>query len=95
MEVESVLDSHPAVHLSCVLGKPDAHFGQTVLAYVQLRNDVGQKPTAADLRQFAADRIAAYKVPEEIRFIEQMPLNCTGKVDRKQFHGILQREMAR
>ncbi len=92
MEVESVLDAHPAVHLSGVLGKPDAHFGQIVVAYVQLRDEAAQKPTIDELRQFVASRIAAYKVPEQIHIIDRLPLNSTGKVDRKQLHALVQQE---
>jgi acyl-CoA synthetase (AMP-forming)/AMP-acid ligase II len=88
LEVEEVLDSHPAVHLSCVVGFPDAHYGQIVGAYVALRSDVSPKPGEDELRQFVADRIAAYKVPERIIILEEMPLNSTGKVDRKKLHAL-------
>jgi long-chain acyl-CoA synthetase len=88
MEVETVIDSHPAIHLSGVVGKPDAHFGQIVVAYVQLRDDVAVKPTAEELRKFVAERIAAYKVPEQIHIVEQLPLNSVGKLDRKQLHAL-------
>ncbi|HZZ27807.1 MAG TPA: class I adenylate-forming enzyme family protein [Pirellulales bacterium] len=94
MEIESVLDSHHAVHLSGVVGKQDAHFGQIVIAYVQLRDDASVKPTEAELRQFVAERIAAYKVPERIHVVAQLPLNSTGKVDRQQLHAVVQQESA-
>jgi long-chain acyl-CoA synthetase len=45
LEVEEVLDGHPAVHLSCVFGVPDKHFGQVVAAYVALRKDLTQQPS--------------------------------------------------
>ena len=48
MEIEAVLDNHPAVHASCVVGKADSHFGQIVIAYVQLRDDVAEKHEAGD-----------------------------------------------
>jgi acyl-CoA synthetase (AMP-forming)/AMP-acid ligase II len=88
LEVEEVLDSHPAVHLSCVVGFPDAHYGQIVGAYVALRSDVSPKPGEEELRKFVADRIAAYKVPERMIILEEMPLNSTGKVDRKKLHAL-------
>jgi acyl-CoA synthetase (AMP-forming)/AMP-acid ligase II len=84
--VEEVLDQHPAVHLSCVVGKPDPHFRESVAAFVALRSDVEQKPSAEELRQFVADRLAAYKVPEQITIMPALPLNSTGKVDRKKLH---------
>jgi long-chain acyl-CoA synthetase len=88
MEVEAVIDEHPAVHLSCVVGKPDAHFGQHVVAYVELRADVVDKPTAEQIQQFVASKIAVYKVPAEVTFVENLPLNANGKVDRKQIHAV-------
>jgi acyl-CoA synthetase (AMP-forming)/AMP-acid ligase II len=89
LEVEEVLDAHPAVHLSCVLGSPDRHYGEIVVAYVALRDTVIQRPTSEELQQFVADRIAAYKVPERITFLDEMPLNATGKVDRKKLHALV------
>ena len=83
LEVEEAIDAHPCVHLSCVVGFPDKDFGQIVAAYVVLRGDVSSRPTAGELRQFVADRIAAYKVPERVTIVAELPLNPTGKVDRK------------
>lgn len=88
LEVEEVLDSHPAVHLSCVVGVPNARYGQIVAAYVELRKEVTPAPGVEELRQFVADRLAAYKVPERITLVSAMPLNSTGKVDRRTLHGL-------
>lgn len=82
LEVEDVLYKHPAVNAVCVVGQPDRHLGQRVKAYVSLKGDVAPLPTEGDLKAFAAARIAAYKVPEEIEFLPDLPLNPTGKVDR-------------
>jgi acyl-CoA synthetase (AMP-forming)/AMP-acid ligase II len=92
LEIEEVLDAHPAVHLSCVVGVPDRRLGQTVAAYVALRSDVSPKPTAEELHQFVADRIAAYKVPERITIRDELPLSPTGKVDRKRLHAAVLRQ---
>jgi long-chain acyl-CoA synthetase len=85
LEVEEVLDEHPAVHLSCVVGVPDKHYGQIVAAYVELRAQAAA-PSVDELRRFVAGRLAAYKVPEQIVIVPKMPLNATGKVDRKKLH---------
>ncbi len=82
-EVEEAIDRHPAVCLSCVVGVPDKHLGETVAAYVTLRDDVTPRPAAEDLRRFVAAQVAAYKVPERITIVPELPLNATGKVDRK------------
>jgi acyl-CoA synthetase (AMP-forming)/AMP-acid ligase II len=90
LEVEEAIDAHPAVHLSCVVGVPDKHYGEIVAAFVSLRPDVSPWPTPEELRQFVAGRIAAYMVPERITFMDELPLNATGKVDRKKLHALVQ-----
>jgi long-chain acyl-CoA synthetase len=89
LEVEEVLDDHPAVHLSCVVGVPDQHLGEIVAAYVALREDIAPLPTVDELRRFVAERLAAYKVPERIIILPELPLNATGKVDRKKLHALV------
>ncbi len=79
-EVEDALDEHPAVALAGVVGIHDEVHGENVRAYVALKEDVAV-PTAQELIDFARDAIG-YKAPEEIVFIDEMPLNPTGKVDR-------------
>lgn len=79
-EVEDALDAHPAVAIAGVVGIHDAVHGENVRAYVVTRAgapDVG----AHDLIDFARERVG-YKAPEEIVFLDEMPLNPTGKVDR-------------
>jgi acyl-CoA synthetase (AMP-forming)/AMP-acid ligase II len=92
LEVEEVLDEHPAVHLSCVVGVPDRHYGEIVAAFVALRGDVSPWPTPEELRHFVAERLAAYKVPERITIMDDLPLNSTGKVDRRQLHALVQEQ---
>jgi long-chain acyl-CoA synthetase len=85
-EVEEVLDQHPAVRISCVVGVPNRHFGELVAAYVAIRYDVKVLPSAREIRQFVAQHIAAYKVPERVMILKDLPLTATGKVDRKKLH---------
>ncbi|MCE9554177.1 MAG: acyl--CoA ligase [Planctomycetes bacterium] len=94
LEVEEVLDEHPAVHLSCVVGAPDKHFGEIVTAYVSLRQGLQAAPSPEELRTFVAERIAAYKVPEKITVLDELPLNATGKVDRKKLHAQIAADLA-
>jgi acyl-CoA synthetase (AMP-forming)/AMP-acid ligase II len=68
---------------------PDKHYGEIVAAYVALRKDVTPRPTPEELRQFVAGRIAAYMVPERITIMDDLPLNSTGKVDRKKLHALV------
>jgi acyl-CoA synthetase (AMP-forming)/AMP-acid ligase II len=89
LEVEEVLDEHPGVHLSCVVGLADEHLGEIVVAYVSLRDGSAGPPTADELRRFVAEHLAAYKVPERITILRELPLNPTGKVDRKKLHALV------
>jgi long-chain acyl-CoA synthetase len=79
-EVEGALLEHPAVGLAGVVGVHDAVHGETIRAYATLR-DGAVRPSSADLIVFCRDRIG-YKAPEEIIFLDEMPLNPTGKIDR-------------
>ena len=79
-EVEDALLAHPAVESAGVIGMHDLVHGENVRAYVALKPGV-TRPKALDLIQFAKARVG-YKAPEEIVFLETMPLNATGKVDR-------------
>jgi long-chain acyl-CoA synthetase len=79
-EVEGALVDHPAVSLAGAVGIHDSVHGENVRAYVTLA-DACEKPSAADLIVHCRERIG-YKAPEEIVFLEEMPLNPTGKIDR-------------
>lgn len=77
-EVEAALDTHPAVLEAAVVGIPDREWGERVRAYVVLRPSASA--TAEDLVTHCAQRLAKTKIPREIRFLEQLPKNPTGKV---------------
>jgi acyl-CoA synthetase (AMP-forming)/AMP-acid ligase II len=81
LEVEEALYQHAAVREAGVVGVPDSTWGEIVHAYVASQD--GSDATEADLKQFLQERIAAYKVPEMIRFVPDLPKGSTGKVDRK------------
>jgi long-chain acyl-CoA synthetase len=78
-EVEDALLLHPDVASAGVIGVHDLLHGENVRAYVVVRP--GSAPTEAALIAFARERIG-YKAPEEIEFLDEMPLNPTGKTDR-------------
>jgi long-chain acyl-CoA synthetase len=79
-EVEGALVEHPAVALAGAVGVHDEVHGENVRAYITLR-DGAESPSRADLIVFCRQRIG-YKAPEEILFLDEMPLNPTGKIDR-------------
>ncbi len=81
LEVEVALYQHPAVREVGVVGVPNPELGEVVRAFVALRT--GAAATAEELRAFVGERLAAYKVPESITFLPDLPKGLTGKVQRK------------
>ncbi len=79
-EVEGALVDHPAIDLAGAVGVHDEVHGENVRAYVTVRPGA-EPPSSADLIVHCRERIG-YKAPEEIVFLEEMPLNPTGKIDR-------------
>ncbi|MCZ4560495.1 AMP-binding protein [Rhodococcus sp. IEGM 1401] len=79
-EVEDTLYEHPAVFEAAVVGRPDDYQGESVVAYVSLRNGTTVTPDA--LVDFARDRLAAYKRPKVIHIIDELPKTQTGKIRR-------------
>ena len=81
VEVENVLYEHPAVKQCACVAKRHPQLGEDVLAVVVLKD--GKNATADELHQFTQDKLADYKRPRDIRFVDQLPVNPTGKIDKK------------
>jgi long-chain acyl-CoA synthetase len=79
-EVEDVIVKHPGVMEAAVIGLPDEHSGEVVVAYV-VRKD--QSLTVDELRQFCRENLTGYKVPRRIEFRETLPKTNVGKVLRR------------
>ena len=79
LEVEDALYRHPAVMACAVVARPDPKWGETPLAYVELKN--GVTASAAELIGHCRSLLAAYKVPREVRF-EEIPKTSTGKIQK-------------
>ncbi len=75
IEIESVLVSHPAVALAQVIGVPDERLFEVACAYIEL--SPGAVIGEADLIEFCRDKVASYKVPRHIRFVNQWPMSAT------------------
>ena len=82
-EVETVLQEHPAVIASCVVGVPDQKVGERVKAFVVLKEDV-RGVSAYDLLKWCRERLAPYKVPQYIEFRDMLPKSKVGKLLRRE-----------
>lgn len=81
-DVEDVLYKHPAVKEAAVVGVPHPYRGETVRAYVSLKE--GWQVTEEELIRFCKERMANYKYPREIVFLEEVPKTATGKFLRRE-----------
>lgn len=81
-EVEDVMMQHPAVSLVAVVGEPDAEKGEEIKACVVLKPE--HTISEAELIAWTRDRIAAYKYPRRVVFLEALPMSATGKILKKE-----------
>lgn len=79
-EVEEFLYTHPKVAEVQVVGLPDERLGEVVLAWVRLKS--GENATEEELRGFCEGRIAYFKIPQFVRFVDQFPMTVTGKIQK-------------
>ena len=79
-EIEEFLFRHPKVQTVQVFGVPDQKYGEEICAWIVLKP--GQEATEDDIRTFCRNQIAHYKIPRYIRFVTEMPMTVTGKVQK-------------
>ena len=79
VEVDQALISHPAVAEAVTFGAPDAKYGESVHAAVVLVSET----TAEEVRAHCADRLAAFKVPDTVYLVDDLPRTSTGKIQRR------------
>jgi fatty-acyl-CoA synthase len=79
-ELEEFLYSHPSIADVQVFGVPDEKFGEAVAAWIRLKD--GCASSESELRDFCKGKIAHYKIPAYIRFVEQFPMTVTGKIQK-------------
>ena len=77
-EIEEFLYTHPAIADAQVIGLPDAKYGEEIMAWVQLVE--GQAVTEDDIKSFCKGKIAHFKIPRYISFVNEFPMTVTGKI---------------
>ncbi|MGV9103718.1 MAG: AMP-binding protein, partial [Candidatus Thorarchaeota archaeon] len=81
-DVEEVLFEHPKVKEVAVVGVPDEVRGETVKAFIIL--EPGEEATLKEIRQFCKEKMAAYKVPTDVEFVDTLPKTMVGKILRRE-----------
>lgn len=80
-EVENVLYRHPSISEVAVVGVPDEHWGEAVVAIVVTR--LGMHVSEKEVIDFCRDNLASYKKPRHVEFVSELPVNSIGKIDKK------------
>jgi acyl-CoA synthetase (AMP-forming)/AMP-acid ligase II len=79
--IEGILAEHPAVRACCVVGGPHADLGEVPIAFVSVRE--GAAVGEVELKALVGEKLSRIYVPDQVRFVEALPENSVGKVDRK------------
>lgn len=81
-EIEETLNKHPSVKAAAVIGKPDDVRGEVPIAFVEIRE--GEMFDEQALKNWCRDHLASFKLPREVRHVETLPRNATGKILRRE-----------
>lgn len=79
-EVESILYKHPAVWQACVIGVPDERRGETAKAFIILNEKERGSVSEEDIINWSKEKMAAYKYPRYVEFLEELPMSGSGKI---------------
>ncbi|WP_260293024.1 AMP-binding protein [Sedimenticola hydrogenitrophicus] len=79
-EIEDFLFTHPKIASAAVFSLPDPFYGEEVVAWIKLR--AGEQASEAEIRDYCKQRIAHFKVPKQIRFVDEFPMTVTGKLQK-------------
>jgi long-chain acyl-CoA synthetase len=81
-QFRALLFEHPKIEEACAVGLPDPYRGETVKAFIVPRD--GESLTEKDVVDYCKGELAAYKVPKQIEFMEELPKSAIGKVLRRE-----------
>jgi fatty-acyl-CoA synthase len=85
-EVEHLLRAHPEISDIAIVGMPDDRWGEVGKAFIVIESE--SKLSEKDVKNYCLDKLAKYKIPKHIVFLETMPTNDAGKIDRKKLKNI-------
>ena len=91
-EIEDFLFTHPKIAEVAVFGVPDEFYGEELACWIGLHK--GETVTEEEIRDFCKDRIAHFKIPRYIRFVETFPMTVTGKLQKFKMREQMQKELA-
>jgi fatty-acyl-CoA synthase len=90
-EIEEFLFTHPGVEQAAVVGVPDPKYGEELCAWIKLR--AGQTATEDEIRQFCRKKLAHYKTPKYVRFVDAFPQTVTGKIQKFRIREIMKEDL--
>ncbi|QDU30881.1 Long-chain-fatty-acid--CoA ligase [Anatilimnocola aggregata] len=90
-EIEEFLFTHPAVEQAAVVGVPDPKYTEELCAWIKLR--AGQTATEDEIRQYCRQKLAHYKTPRYVKFVEAFPQTVTGKIQKFRIREIMKEEL--
>jgi fatty-acyl-CoA synthase len=90
-EIEEFLFTHPAIEQSSVVGVPDPKYGEELCAWIQLR--AGHTLSEEEVREFCRGKLAHFKVPRYVKFVETFPQTVTGKIQKFKIRELMKQEL--
>jgi fatty-acyl-CoA synthase len=90
-EIEEFLFTHPAVEQAAVVGVPDKKYGEELCVWIKLKN--GQQATVEEIRSFCRSKLAHYKTPRYVKFVDAFPQTVTGKIQKFKIRDLMKEEL--
>ena len=87
LEIENVLSEHPSVSMAAVVGMPDPTLGEIPVAFL-IPSDEPDRASAEEMITYARERLAVYKAPRRVVFVDQFPLGPSGKVLKRELRDV-------